>query len=250
MPTPTPRLPLLVVNGLGGHAASWRRFTDAIGPTFDVRVVDLPGHGAVPPAADYHYDALVDHLGREARALERFVLMGHSVGAAVAWLYAARHPERVTRLILLEPAAPHQSAFRDGPPPEPEHPFTYASPEKVRQALAGFDPAATDADIRLEYRQRPDGRWEPDFDPAIFPALADDQRDRGAELFEELRRVRAPALIIRAGRSLLRPEQLQELADAMSEVRVAEIADAGHLVQREQPGELARLVRTFALADP
>ena len=71
--------------------------------------LDLPGHGEAPPASDYHYGSLVAHVLKAVTGIEWFALLGHSVGAAVAWLFAARYPARVTRLILVEPAAPHQS---------------------------------------------------------------------------------------------------------------------------------------------
>jgi len=219
-----------------------------MGADFDVHVVDLPGHGTVPAASDYRYDALVEHVRVQTAELGRFMLMGHSVGAAVAWLYAARHPGRVTRLVLLEPAAPHQSAFRHGPTPQPKHPYTFASLDDVKQMLTGFDPSATGDDIRHEYRQRPDGRWEPDFDPAIFPALVDDQRDRGEAFLAELAQVTVPVLIVRAARGFLGPEQIQEIAAGLHDVQVAEIAEAGHPVQRDQPERLAALVGAFARA--
>jgi pimeloyl-ACP methyl ester carboxylesterase len=72
-------------------------------------LLDLRGTGASAVPADpasYRCDRLVDdvealrvHLG-----LDRIDLLGHSAGAALALLYAARHPDRIGRLALLNPS--------------------------------------------------------------------------------------------------------------------------------------------------
>jgi pimeloyl-ACP methyl ester carboxylesterase len=72
-------------------------------------LLDLRGTGASAVPADpasYRCDRLVDdvealrvHLG-----LDRVDLLGHSAGAALALLYAARHPDRVGRLALINPS--------------------------------------------------------------------------------------------------------------------------------------------------
>src|SRR5207247_9786808 len=150
-------------------------------PEVASRAPDLPGHGEAPAARDYHYGSLVEHVLTAVRGVDRFALLGHSVGAAVAWLFAARYPARVTRLILVEPAAPHQSRFIHSPTPEPRHPFTYASPGDALLAMRAFDLSVTEQEIRRDYRQRTDGRWEPSFDPAVFPPLVEDAKARGQQ---------------------------------------------------------------------
>jgi len=68
---------------------------------------DLPGHGRsahLPPGADYSFAAAVHAVLDIADALgwERFVLLGHSMGAGIASLVAAGCPERVQRLVAIE----------------------------------------------------------------------------------------------------------------------------------------------------
>ena len=71
--------------------------------------VDLRGHGRSRLPADrvYSIAALADDVGAAAdfARLDRFVLVGHSMGGAVAVEFAGRHPERVAGLLLLDPAA-------------------------------------------------------------------------------------------------------------------------------------------------
>ncbi|PRY34314.1 alpha/beta fold hydrolase [Umezawaea tangerina] len=70
---------------------------------------DLRGTGASAVPADpatYRCDRLVDDVEalREHLGLDRIDLLGHSAGANIAVLYATRHPERVSRLVLVTPS--------------------------------------------------------------------------------------------------------------------------------------------------
>jgi len=239
------RVTIVAINGLGGLEYLWDPFRAALPASADLRVLDLPGHGDRRPAADYRYAALVEDALDRTADLEPFPLLGWSVGGAVAWLLAARCPERVTGLVLLDPAAPHQSPFKDRPTPAPEHAFTYASPAEARATMAGIDPTTTEEDVHRSHRQNARGRWEPRFDPAIFPALVLDARERGDAFRAELAGIRAPALIVWGERSFLPAHQRAEIAAETPGARETTLAGAGHFMVREQPERLAALVLDF-----
>lgn len=236
---------IVAVNGLGGLEYLWDAFRAALPPPVELRFLDLPGHGDRRPAEDYRYATLVADVVQRTDDLSPFPLLGWSVGGAVAWLVAARHPERVTRLVLLDPAAPHQSPFRHGPTPEPVHLYTYASAEEALQALHAIDPTVTEDAIRRGYRQNERGRWEPRSDPAIFPALVEDAREHGDEFRGELERVGAPTLFVRGERSFWRPDQLAEMTTLVPDAHTVTVQGAGHFMVREQPERVARLVLEF-----
>ena len=80
-------------------------------PKLDLLLLDLPGHGRsahLPRGAEYglttHLHAVLD--AADALGWERFTLLGHSMGAAVASLVAAAAPHRVERLALIETLGP------------------------------------------------------------------------------------------------------------------------------------------------
>src|SRR5262249_58323350 len=68
----------------------------------------LPGHGLTGawPRDDYTVEAYADFLEVlvDTLNLDRFVLIGHSLGGAVAWTFAATRPDRVSQLVLVDAA--------------------------------------------------------------------------------------------------------------------------------------------------
>jgi len=101
--------PVLFVHSLGGRASHWTEQLRHLRATRRAIAFDLHGHGdsdagegagySVPAfAADVA--AVADQLG-----LQRFVLVGHSLGGAAGIAYAGEHADRVAGLFLLDPAA-------------------------------------------------------------------------------------------------------------------------------------------------
>ena len=118
---PGPRIVFLP--GLGATTRYWRQRVDTLRATHELTFVDLLGFGRSPrPDMTYSVATHVEALDRSLRGSDRFVLVGHSLGAAVALAYAAAHPERVDGLVLVSLpyfGAPGRAAayFRRAPVP-------------------------------------------------------------------------------------------------------------------------------------
>jgi pimeloyl-ACP methyl ester carboxylesterase len=100
----------LALHGWLDNAASFVPLAEAL-PELDLVALDLPGHGHSahrPPRTWYHYiDYLDDVLvALDALGWDRCVLLGHSLGGAVASVLAAARPERIERLVLIEALGP------------------------------------------------------------------------------------------------------------------------------------------------
>ena len=97
--------PLVLLHGVATSRLIWSHVTGPLAAGGRrVVTVDVPGFGESDPAGpgfalEDVADALVEGLG-----LDTFDLVGHSLGGAVAVAAAARHPDRVNRLILVSPA--------------------------------------------------------------------------------------------------------------------------------------------------
>lgn len=97
--------PLVLLPGTGCGSEQFRFLAAAFADGFDVPALELPGHrGAPPVAGTASLDAVAEHLA--ARVPPGSVLLGHSAGGVVALLIAVRHPDRVSRLVLLDANVP------------------------------------------------------------------------------------------------------------------------------------------------
>ena len=100
--------PLVLLHALGEASSDWAPLAEALASSWRVYAPDLRGHGESDWAGPYTIEQLTADLAAyiDALGLDRVTLGGHSLGAAPAYLYAARHPGRVARLVLEEPAPP------------------------------------------------------------------------------------------------------------------------------------------------
>ena len=114
--------PLLLVHGLQTSSYSWRYNLERLGQAARVIAPDLVGSGLSDHPADFGYtpERMADFLDalRAAlpgagpdEALDRWDVVGNSVGGTYAAVYAARHPERVRRLVIV-----HAPGFMDRAP--------------------------------------------------------------------------------------------------------------------------------------
>ncbi|MFP2907436.1 alpha/beta fold hydrolase [Pyxidicoccus sp. 3LFB2] len=106
-------VPVVFVHSSCGNTTHWTAQLAHLRKHRRAVALDLRGHGkSAPPEAeditieDFAGDiaAVVDGLG-----LQRFVLVGHSMGGAVCAAYAGQHPERVAGLFLVDPASDGRS---------------------------------------------------------------------------------------------------------------------------------------------
>ena len=107
-----PHLPkLLALHGWLDNAASFDRLAPLLCGRFHIVAIDFPGHGRSgwrPAGTWYHYVDYLNDVLAAANALgwDRFGLLGHSLGGAVASVLAAACPERIEHLLLIEALGP------------------------------------------------------------------------------------------------------------------------------------------------
>jgi pimeloyl-ACP methyl ester carboxylesterase len=101
-------VPVLFVHSFAGTSSHWAAQLAHLRRTRRAIALNLRGHGGsgIPADHDYSVPSLAQDIAAVADALglQRFVLVGHSLGGSAAAAYAAQHPERLAGLVLV--AAP------------------------------------------------------------------------------------------------------------------------------------------------
>ncbi|CAG0965239.1 pimeloyl-[acyl-carrier protein] methyl ester esterase [Burkholderiales bacterium] len=225
--------PLVLLHGWGMHSGLFAPLLPALARRFRVHAVDLPGHGHSATVAPYTLDALADAVARALAAEPGpLAVLGWSFGGQVAMRWAARDPGRVARLVLVATTPRFVRA--------PDWPHAMAG-----EALARFGDelsvawrATLTRFLTLQVRGSDEGRRTlaqlrhrmlARGDPA--PGALGDALAvlASADLRDEARSIRAPALVVAGGRDTLVPAAAGEwLAQAMPRARLARIGDAAH----------------------
>jgi pimeloyl-ACP methyl ester carboxylesterase len=205
--------PLLLVHGLAG---SWRWWSAALEPLAAVREVHVLDVAAPPARAAEAVLAWADE-----RRLDRFGLVGHSLGGATAARVAAAS-KRVSELVLVSAVGM----------PSGRSPLAYGLP--LAAALRTTSPSF----LRLLTLDA--ARW------GVPRLLAGALHATRADVTAEARAIRAPTLLVWGGRDPLVPAALATAwREAIPHARLVTIAGAGHVPMVERPAEFASAVRGF-----
>lgn len=238
---------LLLAHGAGGGIElNYRPVLRLLERRFSVIAPDLPGSGATPRSTrPLETDDLADRLVAAAveRGHQTFAVCGYSLGAALAIRAAARHPDRVTALVLTA-----GSAELDGP--------SRAKVEKWRSLLDGPRDAAARYLLSVMVSER--------YHRALTPAQADglteliglgipagsaDQLDLilRIDVSADLAAITVPTLVLgAAGDRLLSGENAKRLAAGVAGSRYAELG-GGHATALESPLAWAKAIQEFLL---
>ncbi|GAA3350200.1 alpha/beta hydrolase [Amorphoplanes nipponensis] len=223
--------PLVLLHGLAGSA---REMTMSL-PGHRIIAPDQRGHGhSVRRPDDLSREAYVADVVRVVRELAGggpVALAGQSMGAHTAMLTAARHPELVSRLVMLEGGV---GGSTDDYPARLEKWFaSWPVPFPSRQAAVEFlDDTSLARAWAADLEQRPDGYW-PRFDPDIMAAAI--RPVAATAQWADWRRVRAPTLLVRGAESRVPDDEIARMGELRPDAEVVTIPDSGHDAHLDQP---------------
>lgn len=239
-----------LIHGFGGSVFSFRKQIDLLAHTHRVIAIDLPGFGSAGRPEDIDLSltahavrtwALLDRIG-----VSRLILVGHSMGGAIAARMAAALPERVERLVLVSATHPEQP----GAPP---------LPGLLRPLMVIL--------LALLAWQRPRLRWslrQIVYDPAfvtdaVWEGYSRPWRIRGTgaallRLMHDVRRdppldpacIAARTLLLWGEADPVEPLHVaHDLHRRIPDARLEVIAKAGHLPLEEQPAAATDAIMRF-----
>lgn len=236
---------LVFLHYWGGSSRTWRHVIDALAPECRTVAIDQRGWGkSEAPVTGY---ALAD-MANDAQGviatldLERYFLIGHSMGGKVAQLIASRHPRGLMGLVLVAPA-----------PPSPLN-----LPLEVRQDMVRAYESSASIMATVEQVLAPNGLEPEDLETVIADSLAGalaareawpllaSQEDIGADVVE----IDVPVIVLSGEHDRVDPPDAirRELLSRIPHAQLFLLPNVGHLLPLEAPDDVADLIRAFVLS--
>ena len=249
--------PILLLHGLGGTRGYWQRTLELLSGRARPIALDLPGFGASDaPTGGFALDSASDRLAEALRALggAPAVVCGHSLGGPLAVRFALRHPDAVTRLVLVAPSglAPAPAWQHRAIRALPLYGLLQRSPLAWERWLLPLAPLRRAALVPLVERPA-------SVDPAVVGRLVEGARaarelraaaalSLGTGFAEEARQVAAPIAAIWGDRDRMVPAaDAEALLRAVPSATIDILPACGHMPMIERPEAFAALLARLAL---
>ena len=236
---------MLLLHGLRGHCHSWDDVAARFCGDYHVLALDQRGRGETDwaPRGDYSTDAFVADIEEFCYTvgIEKFTLVGHSMGGRNSMAFAGRNPGLLKKLVIID----------IGPDINPEG-STRITRElvEVPQEFDSFDAQfeymneqnrfASKPVLRrrLKYasRELPDGKIGWRYDPEIRAQRRDGTGATPPDLWTPLSQVTCPTLIVRGSETdTLSLDVANRMVDALSDGRLVHVENAAHMVFEDNP---------------
>jgi pimeloyl-ACP methyl ester carboxylesterase len=243
--------PLLILHGLFGYSDNWQTLGKKFAQDHQVFLIDQRNHGRSPHSEEFNYGLMAQDLLEliEEHQLEAPAIMGHSMGGKTAMTFALQHPDRLSRLIVVDIAPKEYPIRHDGILDAllaVDLSQVSSRDEADAQLARGIDhPAVRQFLLKNLYRREDNSfAWRPNL-PAI-----DRNLDYVSAAIEAARPFDKPTLFIDGGKSYyIRPEDHDLIRQLFPNAQIETVPEAGHWVHAEAPQKVYELVRAFLNQD-
>jgi pimeloyl-ACP methyl ester carboxylesterase len=233
---------LVFLHYYGGSSRTWKYITARLAPFFRTVAIDHRGWGQSDAPADGYRlaDLAADAAGVIAALdLQRYVLVGHSMGGKVAQLMASRRPAGLAGLVLVAPA-----------PPSP-----MVMPAHAREMLAGAYTSRETVEVALDTVLTGKPLSAADREQVIEDSLRGAPQAKAAwprstsleDIADQAGDINQPTLVIAGALDRVDPPiRLQaELLPRIPQAVMHVLPDTGHLSMLESPDAVAGLIADF-----
>ncbi len=246
--------PAIALHGFALNCHSWDEVAPRLRSRLHLLAFDQRGHGLsdrAPHVEDYTRENMVADLECATRelGLAPAVVIGHSMGGMNAMTFAARNPDRVRALVLVDVgpevsvdgarevgrfvAGPYELDSLDAWVEHTHRYYPWRSKERIRSRLA------------VSLRETPDGRLAKQYDARFrdgFRGITESRTDP----YEVARALRCPTLLVHGASSpVLTREMAERFAAAVDCVELVSIPGASHSVAGDEPEAFVAAVEAF-----
>jgi len=239
---------ILMIHGFGADKDNWLRFARHFTQRYNVIAVDLPGFGdSSKPQASYDVGTQVERIAAFIQALniEELHLIGNSMGGHIGALYAARYPEQVLSLALLDNAgvsAPQKSELLERLERGEPNPLVVRSPEDFEHLLDFVFVGAPLLPGTLKQYLAEKAVANSARNERIFAQLI----SRYIPLEPELPKILAPTLLLWGEQDrALHVSSIEVMQPLLKRPTVVIMKDCGHAPMIERPQETAAHYQAF-----
>ncbi len=248
--------PLLLIHGLFDLLETWERLIPLLSDRFKLYAIDLPGFGKSPLPKEWEeslsgmIEAVVSFL--DWKGIEKTTIVGSSMGGGVALGVAARHPERIDRLVLVNPygfpSPPVAVEIARSRIPGKFLPYVLREPALKRCAKAIFSRSLHDSrlitDALIERVIAPFSTLPQRKD--LFRFLRAISAEEMREIDALLPQIRQPVLILWGENDRwLTIDHANWLRKHLPDSRLITVPNCGHLPQMDKPEETAKEIIQF-----
>jgi pimeloyl-ACP methyl ester carboxylesterase len=231
---------LVFIHGSGGDHTVWLHQYTRLKNAFNIAALDLPGHGRSEGRGERDVAVYVEWVRQilAALAIEKPVLVGHSLGAAISLRYALTYGDKLAGIVPVGGGAamPVNQLILEG---------LKTDPATVIAMAVKFSVAKNNRDRLSEILMKSMSAVNPDVLYGDF--LACDKHDVTAMVSQIL----VPALVICGDQDKMTPPEMSRyLKDHIPGAQLALIKDAGHFVMLENVEEFNRAIGAFVASLP
>ena len=249
--------PIVLVHGTASSLHTWDAWTNELKKTNRVIRMDLPAFGITGPNknADYSIESYTTFLHSfvEKLNLEKFHLAGNSLGGNIAWNYAAEHPAKVEKLILVDASGlptnkEPPAIFKMAKTPVLRSLFLYVTPKmlitkNIKEVYADDDKVTDELVTRYHKMALRSGNRQAFIDRAKTDFKLDAKINT-----DRLKSIQTPTLLIWGAKDLWIPlDNGKRMNRILVNSKLEVLENSGHVPMEENPKKSLELLKNFLL---
>ena len=246
---------MLLLHGLRGHSHAWNDVSARFCGDYRILALDQRGRGETDwaPRGDYSTNAFVADIEEFCYTvgIEKFTLVGHSMGGRNSMAFAGRNPGMLEKLVIvdigpdIDPAGSSRITRELVDVPQEFDSFDAQFDYMNKQNRFASEPVLR---RRLKYasRELPNGKIGWRYDPEIRAQRRDGTGATPPDLWEPLSKITCPTLIVRGTETdTLSLDVANRMVDTLADGLLVHVENAAHMVFEDNPGDFNAALADF-----